>query len=339
MIKWIPRFDLRDNSVQLSFNPNAVDYLAEHPGLLSRRIFKNPNPDAVPLMLIRLDEIKLIYDDPLAYHDTFNPVGAAAHDMCENQNPGIMALLEDPKYEYLRRWEALSCNPLAMRLLEKHLHLVDREWLCLNPKAQHLVEDIERCCGLTEEQLMSLARNQSPWAMRLIENYIDELNLTPRSKRNTWYTLSANPFAVPLMEKYPECVDIRTACSNPKAMHIVRERLNDPDISWISLSCNGGAIDILRANPEKIVWDLVGFNPNLMQLWDDFKDEILRQRPWQHPEMFVPEVDYQVIRDRPFSEVLKELTALYYHPSRMDPETFDLDGTTSVFSSKRKRSV
>jgi hypothetical protein len=234
-----------------------------------------------------------------------------------------------------------------MRLLEKHLHLADREWLCMNPKAQHLVEDIERCCGgLTEEQLMSLAKNQSPWAMCLIENYIEELNLTPRSKRNIWYTLSANPFAVPLMEKYPECVDIRTACGNPKAMHIVRERLDDPDISWISLSCNGGAIDILRANPEKIVWDLVGFNPNLMQLWDDFKDEILRQRPWQHPEMFVPVYDYQAIRDRHvtvkgqpvyFSEVLKELMALHYHPNRMDPETFDIDCTKSVFSGSRKR--
>jgi hypothetical protein len=115
MIKWIPRFDLnplRDNSEQLSLNPNAVDYLAEHPGLLSRQIFKNPNPDAVPLMLIRLDEIKLIYDDTSAYQNPFNPVGASAHDMCENKNPGIMALLEDPKYEYLRRWESLSCNPL-----------------------------------------------------------------------------------------------------------------------------------------------------------------------------------------------------------------------------------
>jgi hypothetical protein len=162
------------------------------------------------------------------------------------------------------------------------------------------------------------------------------------------YNLSANPFAVPLLEKYPEYLDINSACENPKAVHLIRPHLPGPDINWKFLSKNEGAVDILRANPEMIDWCIVASNRDLMRLlWDDFKDKIMQEgqgRPWQHPEMFVPVVDYQAIRDRRvgpvyFSEVLKELMALYYHPSRMDAETFDLDGTKSVFSSKRKRST
>jgi hypothetical protein len=158
------------------------------------------------------------------------------------------------------------------------------------------------------------------------------------------YNLSANPFAVPLLEKYPEYLDINMACVNPKAVHLIKSHL----YNWNFLSKNEGAVDILRANPEMIVWRIVASNRNLVRLlWDDFKDKIMREgkgRSWQHPEMFVPVVDYQAIRDRRvgpvyFSEVLKELMALYYHPTRMDPETFDTDCTKSVFSSKRKRST
>jgi hypothetical protein len=51
MIKWIPRVELVDlnalDIAHLSLNPNAVDYLTEHTGLVFLQIFQNPNPEAV----------------------------------------------------------------------------------------------------------------------------------------------------------------------------------------------------------------------------------------------------------------------------------------------------
>jgi hypothetical protein len=50
MIKWNPRVELQLNAldiVHLSLNPNAVDFLKEHTGLVSLQIFENPNPEAV----------------------------------------------------------------------------------------------------------------------------------------------------------------------------------------------------------------------------------------------------------------------------------------------------
>jgi hypothetical protein len=333
MIKWVPRIEVDltpFNIAHLSLNPNAVDYLTEHPTLVNLDIFSNPNPDAVPLMRMKLIQM----NDPNIYGFRRRQMSML---LSTSQNPGVMALLEEPEYRRMIKWDDMSENPAAIRLLAAHQEMYGIKYdnLYMNPKAEGLVgEDTY----LTPRQLCFLARNQSQWAMEMIEPYLEMLNPMTLS-----YNLSENPFAVPLLEKYPQYLNVYSACKSPKAVHLIRPHLGGHEINWLYLSGNEGAVDILRANPEKINWRIASSNATITRLlWDDFKDVIIREgrgRCWQHPEMFVPVVDYQAIRDRPFSEVLKELMALYYHPSRMDPETFDLDGTKSVFSSKRKRSV
>lgn len=290
-------------------------------------------------MLMQLMKIRMVKDET----ERHKQLDDAAGSMSSNSNPAVIALLSKPKYAYLRRWKFLSHNPAAVNLLEAHQDRIDYDQLCKNPKAKSLVQTLGH---LSKSQLRFLSQNQSQWAMEMIEPYLKKLKPSLYTS-NIWRSLSANRFAVHLMEKHPECVDIETACLNSKAIHIVKSRLDDPGICWCHLSSNKAAIDLLRANPKKINWISAAYNGNLMQLWDEFKDKIVKQSDsfcWRHPDMFVPVVDYQAIRDRHvgpvyFSEVLKELMALYYHPSRMDPETFDLDGTKSVFTSKRKRSV
>lgn len=262
--------------------------------------------------------------------------------MSASPNPEVMALLEEPEYIHMRRWDALSLNPAAIHILEAHQDRIDYDQLCKNHRAMRLVQDMD---NFTDRQLCFLAQNQSKWAMEMMDPYLESLHGT--TKIALIHNLSSNPFATPLLEKYPEYLNITSACANPKAIHLIRPHLQDPIINWLFLSRNEGAIDILRANPEKINWRCAAFNKNLMQLWDEFKDKIVQEREgyfWQHPEMFVPLVDYQAIRDRHvvvhgqsvyFSDVLKELMALYYHPSRMNPETFDIDGTKSVFSGSK----
>lgn len=336
MLKWVPRIELeltRHNVSYLSLNPNAVDYLTEHPSLVNMHIFSNPNPDAVPLMRMKL--IQMQANDPNLYG--FRHVSMLLSD---SRNPGVMALLEEPEYRRMIRWGDISANPAAIHLLTEHqdTYGIKYDSLYMNPKAQGLVGGDTR---LMQDQLCFLAQNQSQWAMEMIEPYLG--NTDPLTIVTLSYQLSGNPFAVPLLEKYPQYLNINFACKNPKAIHLIRPHLGGDEINWLYLSGNEGAIDILRANPEKINWRIASHNATITRLlWDEFRDLIIQEgygRCWQHPEMFVPVVNYQAIRDRPFSEVLRELTALYYHPSRMDPETFDLDSTTSVFSGKRKRSV
>jgi hypothetical protein len=269
--------------------------------------------------------------------------------MSASPNPGVISLLEEPEYIHMRRWDELSSNPVAIHILEAHQDRIDYDQLCKNHKAMKLVQVMDH---FTDRQLWFLAQNQSRWAMEMIEPYLESGGVNLATKIALMYNLSSNPFAVPLLEKYPEYLQMNSVCLNPKAVHLIRPHLQNPEMNWKFMSRNGGAVDILRANPEKISWRCAALNKNLMQLWDEFKDKIVQESGgycWQNPEMFVPLVDYQAIRDRHvtvkgqpvyFSDVLKEMTALYYHPSRMDPETFDIDGTKSVFSSKkRKRDV
>jgi hypothetical protein len=335
MMKWVPRVEFKNyagNMFHLSVNPNAVDFLTEHPHLVSINILSNPNPEALPLIRMKLAQLSNDQN--------------VMEMMSANPNPGVISLLEDPEYAHMRQWCSLSANPAAINLLEDHHELINYNFLCINPKARSLIQDLDH---LTEKQLCFLASNRSKWAMEMIEPYLGDV-VNPEKKYMVWHNLSSNPFAVPLMEKYPECVNIGSACRNPKAIHIVKSRLDDPSISLDVLSYNEAAIDLLRANPKKIKWGAAAQNKNFMQLWDEFKDKMMEYGCiWRQPDMFVPLVDYQAIRERHvvvagkpvyFSEVLKELTALYYHPSRMDPKTFDLDCTKSVFSSrKRKRDV
>ena len=296
----------------------------------------------MPLIQMKLAQVLSNDRTVFGYNRLSHSVQHVAAMMSASPNPEVMALLEEPEYIHMRRWDALSLNPAAIHILEAHQDRIDYDQLCKNHRAMRLVQDMD---NFTDRQLCFLAQNQSKWAMEMMDPYLESLHGT--TKIALIHNLSSNPFATPLLEKYPEYLNITSACANPKAIHLIRPHLQDPIINWLFLSRNEGAIDILRANPEKINWRCAAFNKNLMQLWDEFKDKIVQEREgyfWQHPEMFVPLVDYQAIRDRHvvvhgqsvyFSDVLKELMALYYHPSRMNPETFDIDGTKSVFSGSK----
>ncbi len=303
------------------------------------------------MSLIRMKLAQIMSNDRtvFGYNRLSHSVQHVAALMSASPNPGVISLLEEPEYIHMRRWDELSSNPVAIHILEAHQDRIDYDQLCKNHKAMKLVQVMDH---FTDRQLWFLAQNQSRWAMEMIEPYLESGGVNLATKIALMYNLSSNPFAVPLLEKYPEYLQMNSVCLNPKAVHLIRPHLQNPEMNWKFMSRNGGAVDILRANPEKISWRCAALNKNLMQLWDEFKDKIVQESGgycWQNPEMFVPLVDYQAIRDRHvtvkgqpvyFSDVLKEMTALYYHPSRMDPETFDIDGTKSVFSSKkRKRDV
>ena len=91
--------------------------------------------------------------------------------------------------------------------------------------------------------------------MLKLHDWIDE------SKLN-WFWLSLNPYAIPLLEKYPE------------------------KINWSWLSGNPNAIPLLEKYPEKIVWSWLSRNPSIFTYDYDamrercliFKEDLMKNR-------------------------------------------------------------
>ena len=74
-------------------------------------------------------------------------------------------------------WEQLSCNPMAIHLLEKNLDKVRWDWLSGNPNA-----------------------------IPILEKNLDKIN---------WYWLSENPSAIHILEKNLDKIDWNELSQNP----------------------------------------------------------------------------------------------------------------------------
>ena len=310
---WIDATLLDKNTIYcryLSENENAVDFLKDNRHLIDfKGLCLNRNPDVIPLIRESLKSPE--------------PKSSVLNNLSKNRSVDAMFFLEE--HEDLQNWTWLSANPFAMRLIELHPEKINWKMLLMNPKAEKIVT--EWMTHFSTKDLKFLSRNRSKWAVALIEKHLDAFD--------AWDELSGNPFAINLLERHKHRIDVQNLCfnPNPKAIDLLIEH---PDFSWDLASVNPGAIDLLKRNLDKIDWHQVGMNPKGFEI---FKEHHEKMRPgywWRHPWIFYAKYDYEAIRSCR-EDLHRELMALYYHPSRMDFDTGDVDVTRSVFSSSKKR--
>jgi hypothetical protein len=182
------------------------------------------------------------------------------------------------KHEDKIEWDKLSGNPNAVHLAEANLDKIEWFNLCRNPNAIPLLEK-----NLDKIVWSILCSN--PNGVGLIETHFEHLD--PEELDRDW--LSANPNAIPFLERNPQLIEWAWLSQNPNGVHLLDKNLGDicwhafslmetivpflkiypgfiRRVNWELLSFNETAIDLLKANPEKIHWSYVSQNPKVLYL-------------------------------------------------------------------------
>ena len=86
-----------------------------------------------------------------------------------------------------------------------------------------------------------------------------------------WVRLSENPGAIQLLEANPIKINWNMLSGNPGAIHMLENEnidifTNLDQIYWWSLSRNPNALNLLEANPDKINWRELSFNPSIFEI-------------------------------------------------------------------------
>ena len=109
------------------------------------------------------------------------------------------------------------------------------------------------------------------YIMDLLEEQLDNLD---------WCELSKNPFAYPLLKKYPEYISWWDLCQNTsKDVMDMLEKSYMKYVNWLPLSSNPSAIEILKKNLNMVDKAALNINPNGIEILKD------------HPEL----IDYQML--------------------------------------------
>lgn len=166
-------------------------------------------------------------------------------------NPKAVSYLE--KHPERIVWRKLSKNPNAIPLLKKNPEKIAWEWLSCNPSpdAIPLLEE-------NPEKIDWHFLSKNPTAIPIIEKNLDKVK---------WEMLCTNPNAIPLLKKHPEKVVISYLCGNPNPdvipfLHKFEKIMKKMDSTWWGLSKNPHAVNLLKANPERINWNSLSANPN-----------------------------------------------------------------------------
>ena len=226
LLSWIDPSKLRRN---LNRNPNAIDYLEQHPELIQLNILvQNPNFKLLPEHIYDPDLIYCILDNPgpqIKKLTAYLIKTEYIYHLCKN--PYCMDIIEAYPDKNKTIIRLLSCNYNAVHILEQYIDDVDWDYLCLN---------------------------ESPKAMELILANPDKIN---------WLSLSSNPAAVKILEDNPDKIDYWGLSWNYNAIHLIEK--HPEKINWIGLSTNKNAMHILEKNCDKIEWYQFSVNPGIFE--------------------------------------------------------------------------
>ena len=167
------------------------------------------------------------------------------------------------------KWHWLSCNPMAIRLIESNLHKADWDQLTQNPAAMHLLQR---------------NKHKVNWDLILYNtSAIDFIvaNHTRIRGRKSWNRLSQNKSITHLIrdgkiyltDDLIIDVDWFNICGNPNAMEIIEANL-DKISDFTMLSCNPAAVPFLERNPKLIRWNYLCGNPAAIHLIMQKKEKI-----------------------------------------------------------------
>lgn len=158
-------------------------------------------------------------------------------------NPAAIRLIE--KNIEMADWSRLSKNSAAVPLLKKYYEFIDWTMLSENPNAEELLCSNIKYVNMYH--LCSYNSNVVNIVNIMLENDPDNIHLL------CWYSLSMNPLAVSLLEKYPNKVNWGVIVRNSNAFHIIKQNIDRiDDLGWEMLNRNPYAAEFLKQYPEKI---------------------------------------------------------------------------------------
>ena len=193
-------------------------------------------------------------------------------------------------------WDYLSLNPNAIHLLEKNLKKVCWRNLSSNHNAIDILkrypDNIEWYNFLRNPNIIEydytnscyklldfinpnkiiwsqLCHNPNPNVISILEANLDKVN---SSRENCWCSISENPNAIKLLEKYPEKIAWNWLSRNYNAIHLLEANIEK--VNWLVLSCNQNAIHLLESNIEKVNWENLSRNPNAIDILKNNIDNI-----------------------------------------------------------------
>jgi hypothetical protein len=298
------------------------------------------NPNAIPLLEQNMDKIDLLW---------------ILH------NPSICPFLKKNGVHVQEQinWNALSRTPQAIPFLTEHLDKVNWYYLCQMPDAISLIEqhpdkiDWEGLSSnsaamdlLTQNQdkihWHRLCQNENPRIIPLLESRVTaERPSWSTFDKIDWYALSANPIALPLLEKYPGKIHWNNASRNPALLPLFEKNLHHvmwhylciyiKDMSflekhmdklnaecWSELSKRAVAVPLLEKYPEYIDWIRLCWNPGAIHLLEQNPEKIDLVQLSSNPNAIhlLFRLDHVQMRER--NEAFKEeLEAYVFEPCRL----------------------
>lgn len=261
--------DIYWDNLCLNTSDEAIDFLKENYRYIEWDILSvNTNPKAIALLIKKESEEFDLEDREFNRLEDKEKISWKRL----SGNPSAISLLE-------RKWEEekelLKNDIKQYNILKKKYYIIDWDVLSGNPNAIDLLRDkIEEEKNIPKKMFDSLddiekinwaklSASAEPKVIQLLEENPTKI---------IWYTLSANPNAIKLLEKEfknnPTKINWPQLSSNSKAIKILEKELkkNPENIGWYQLSKNPEAISILDKNMDKIIWSQFSENPNAGEL-------------------------------------------------------------------------
>ena len=158
-------------------------------------------------------------------------------------NPAAIRLIEQNLDK--ADWSMVSKNTAAIPLLKKHFDKIDWTMLSENPNADELL--LSNMNYVNMYHLCSYNPNVVNIVNIMLENDPEVIHLL------CWYSLSINPMAVPILEKYPFKINWDVIVRNMNAFHLIKKYSHlISDLGWEMLSRNPYATAFLRQFPDKV---------------------------------------------------------------------------------------
>jgi hypothetical protein len=172
-----------------------------------------------------------------------------------NDNPKIEPLLEIVKSKFTStHWSQMSSstNPAILRFLEKHPENIDWNNMSGNECAEAI-----RILEKNQDKIVWWILSLNISAIEILQNNPDKID---------WWNLckNHNPKAIEMVEQIlqedPSKIELHALSTNPNAIHIISQNLEEMDSFFLSL--NPKAMDILIEHPELIDFDNLLLNPS-----------------------------------------------------------------------------
>jgi len=284
------------NWVEVSIHAEVI-YLESHLNKLDwEELSRNPN--AIPLLEQNMDKIDWLW---------------ILH------NPNIYPFLKK-NWGHAQdkiHWGTMCRTPEAIPFLKEHLDKLDEvDWhyLCKMPDAISLIEQhpdkidwVGLSCNSAAVDLLfqnqdkinwrTLCENENPRVIPLLESRIIAESRGTVFQNISWYELSSNPIALPLLEKYPDKIHWNNASCNPALLPLFEKNLHHViwhylciyinDMSflekhidklnaecWSELSKRTVAVPLLEKYPEHIDWTRLSLNAGAIHLLEQYPEKI-----------------------------------------------------------------